>query len=76
MPIPMQTAQPKYPSEENGPFCLTDVEIQHLANKIEEAVRNEFEPALFERLERGPGEALVLAAHHLLGWDKLQRLLR
>lgn len=76
MPIPMHTAKPKYPTEENGPFCLTDEEIKRLASKIEEAVRGEFEPTVFEQLERGPGDALMLAAHQLLGWDKLQRFLR
>lgn len=61
---------------DSGPVILTDEEIKVLSGKIEALVREEYGQEVYERLVRGPGEALMLAAHHLLGWRGLRDLIR
>jgi hypothetical protein len=55
------------------PKVMTQDQIRALAGKIEEVVRQECPQ---DQYCEGPGEALMLAAHNLMGWRVLRDLTR
>jgi len=65
--------KPRFEGVEDSPLIMNDEEIKTLAEQIENLVREQCPKS--ERCG-GVGSALMLAAHHLLGWNKLQGLLR
>lgn len=66
--------QPMFKSG-NGPLVMSKEEIKALSEKIERLVMEECPPVNGQICE-GTGEALMLAAHHLLGWRGVRALTR
>jgi len=61
------------PDRSNEPRIMTKDQIDALAEKIVNLVREE---CLRGQYCEGPGESLMLAAHRLLGWRGLRDLIR